>query len=207
MKHAVHTLVVGLALFTAISMAQASWLANFVIPLGPVAVNAFDILLALSVGALVYAVSLRTPTDRLTRQSCRAASHRHLSAVSARCRDSSGGGLVRRRSSRGVQGRPSSPCPDADTILLLRWTAVCQTGAFGLPRERCRLRTAPVRPLPLRVHWATRGVGERGVSPARPVGRLHPSVRAGWPWQDLFCSRDSSMHTAWASQACWASSS
>ena len=63
MKYAVRTLVVGLVLFTAISMAQASWLADFVIPLGPVAVNVFDILLALSVGAFVYTVSLRTPTD------------------------------------------------------------------------------------------------------------------------------------------------
>ena len=63
MKYVTTTLVLGMALFTALSMAEASWLTNLVIPLGPVAVNAFDILLALSAAAFVYAVALNTPTD------------------------------------------------------------------------------------------------------------------------------------------------
>jgi hypothetical protein len=44
-------------------MASATWLARFVIQLGPLAVTVFDVLLALAVAAFFYVVSLGTPTD------------------------------------------------------------------------------------------------------------------------------------------------
>ena len=63
MTHGTRALVLGLVLFTAFSMASASWLTRFVIPLGPLAISVFDILFALSVAAFFYTVSLGTATD------------------------------------------------------------------------------------------------------------------------------------------------
>ncbi len=63
MKYLAKALVLCFVLLTALSMAQASGRANVVIPLGPFAINSFDFLLALSVAAFFYMVSLRMRPD------------------------------------------------------------------------------------------------------------------------------------------------
>jgi hypothetical protein len=74
MKYLARTLVPCLVLFTVLAMAGdpgdvnglgrlASDLTSMVIPLGPLEINVFDILFALSTAAFFYAISLKTPTD------------------------------------------------------------------------------------------------------------------------------------------------